>query len=396
MGTSYTNKQEVQQWVPHLPQIMRDFFLGFGRRGTLQQLQDFHCYLNNTNPNIKLNLEYSTSSINYLDLTISVDSDGLLHTSIYRKSTDRNTVLRADSFHPSSLVSNIPVGQFQRLRRICDSKTDFYKQAKIMYERFQHRGYKDKILNQALKKAESTERSTLLGKKIRNRNNDKLFCSLQFSNVTHEIKDIIKKNWNILRSDSTLAAVFPQPPSFAIRRAPTLKDKLVQNYLPGPKQTTFWPKPPGTYPCGTCTYCPHINKTSLFKDYSGQKTFHCKQFANCNTTHVIYRLDCVCGAFYVGLTKRRLKDRFAEHRNAIRNNNQNYPVAVHINSSPNCHMSQLKVMVLEVISKNIRGGDRERTLAQRETFWIDLLQAARPASMKTLIFQCFSKSYAYI
>lgn len=35
---------------------------------TEQQLIDFHLYLNSTNPNIKLGLDYSNTGINFLDL----------------------------------------------------------------------------------------------------------------------------------------------------------------------------------------------------------------------------------------------------------------------------------------------------------------------------------------
>ena len=79
----------------------------------------------------------------------------------------------------------------------------------------------------------------------------------------------------------------------AIRRALSLKDKVVKNYLPAPKPTVFWPKPPGTPPCDTCNYCAYINKQTSSKDASGQKTFKCKHFATCNTTHVVYRLDSI-------------------------------------------------------------------------------------------------------
>ena len=78
------------------------------------------------------------------------DDNGLIHTSIFRKDTDRNTILRAESFHPKNLISNIPFGQFQRLRRICSSDTDFESQAQAMSNRFAERGYNIKrkdILN---------------------------------------------------------------------------------------------------------------------------------------------------------------------------------------------------------------------------------------------------------
>lgn len=58
--------------------------------------------------------------IDFLDLTIMKTSDGHLHTTLFHKPTDRNTLLRAHSFHPPALKQNIPFAQFQRLKRIFD------------------------------------------------------------------------------------------------------------------------------------------------------------------------------------------------------------------------------------------------------------------------------------
>ncbi len=104
--------------------------------GNENQLLDFHKYMNSINKNIRLSIDYSQHSNNFLDLTIFKGSDGQLHTTLFKKSTSHNTILRADSFHPRHLNGNIPYGQFQRLRRICDQETDFEEQAQIMSNRF--------------------------------------------------------------------------------------------------------------------------------------------------------------------------------------------------------------------------------------------------------------------
>ncbi|XP_063064237.1 uncharacterized protein LOC134456700 [Engraulis encrasicolus] len=44
--------------------------------GPEDELVAFHQYLNSTNPNIRLSLEYSATKINFLDLTISIDTEG--------------------------------------------------------------------------------------------------------------------------------------------------------------------------------------------------------------------------------------------------------------------------------------------------------------------------------
>lgn len=178
-----------------------------------------------------------------------------------------------------------------------------------------------------------------------------------------------------MQSDPALSPAFNEPPLFAIRRAPTLGDKLVKNYLPGKRTRPFFQQPIGTFQCGACNHCSHINKNKTFQDSERKKTFHCRNYANCNTTHVIYRLDCECGCFYIGLTKRRLRDRFAEHKYAIRTENPNYPMAVHFKSSTQCNINSLKVMAIEVISLSKKGGDKLKILSQRETFWIETLKA---------------------
>lgn len=42
----------------------------------------------------------------------------------------RNTLLSADSGHPEHVTSDIPVGQFLRLRRICSDEGEFQQEKK--------------------------------------------------------------------------------------------------------------------------------------------------------------------------------------------------------------------------------------------------------------------------
>lgn len=77
----------------------------------------------------------------------------------------------------------------------------------------------------------------------------------------------------------------------------------------------------------------------------------------------------------MGRTKRKFKDRVAEHKYAIRTQNMNYPMAKHYRSARHTDPSSLKAMVIEVIPLTARGGDRLKHLLKRETFWIHTLSA---------------------
>lgn len=55
-------------------------------------------------------------------------------------------------------------------------------------------------------------------------------------------------------------------------------------------------------------------------------------------------------------TKRKLKERIAEHKYAIRTQNINYPMAKHYKLSGHTNPNTLKALVIEVVPQHIRGG----------------------------------------
>lgn len=175
--------------------------------GNETALLAFHEYLNSLNPNIRLSIEYSQTSIDFLDVTISKDVDGDLHTTIFRKKTSRNTLLRADSFHPRYLVNNIPFGQFQRLRRICDTDRVFNQQANDMSVHFHDRAYKPGLVSRARDRAGALDPTDLLSKnghKRRTTSQSLPFFVTQYSTAARHIERIIKANWTIIESDPSL------------------------------------------------------------------------------------------------------------------------------------------------------------------------------------------------
>ncbi len=147
----------------------------------------------------------------------------------------------------------------------------------------------------------------------------------------------------------------------------------------------------GVYRCYNCPHCAHLIPSKAFTDFKSNKEYKIKDFINCNTTFVIYRLSCPCpGVFYVGRTKRRLRDRLAEHKYAIRTGNADYQMAQHFLQAHNKNDSLLKIEALEHIRPLDRGGDRIRRLNQRETFWIHQLDALRyPGLNEDIEFKCF-------
>ena len=160
--------------------------------------------------------------------------------------------------------------------------------------------------------------------------NFQVFLSTRYSKAALKIKKLIRRsNWAILQSDPSLKVVFRDPPSFCFRRAPTLTDKLVQSHHTVQKRKHWLRKLKGNHSCGNCNHCGNVVETATFVDVFSSTSFTVNAVANCNTTFVVHRLEWECGCFYIGRTKRRLKDRVAEHKYAIRTRNAVYPMAVH-------------------------------------------------------------------
>lgn len=123
--------------------------------GLKKQGIDFLRYLTSTNLRHRAKLEIQQQQgFIFLDLKITV---GRLHAPIYRKTSDRNTIPKADSW------------KFQRLRRTCSNDDVFDPRGEDMYRRFEQRGYlkKNVVLVQTLIKANFfKQKQHLLNKRL--------------------------------------------------------------------------------------------------------------------------------------------------------------------------------------------------------------------------------------
>lgn len=86
--------------------------------GTLESLLSFFEYLNGIWAELQFTITYNEEQIRFLDTLIKKDLDGKLSSDLYRKETDRNSILYFESGHPQSVKSTIPKSQFQGINRI--------------------------------------------------------------------------------------------------------------------------------------------------------------------------------------------------------------------------------------------------------------------------------------
>lgn len=214
---------QVTQWSRFIDDIV---FIWSGSR---EECLDFIAKLN-TNPyNIFLTANISETSVDFLDLTLSLQNNRIV-TNLHRKQTATNSLLHFSSFHPTHLKKGIPVGQFLRLRRNCTEHRDFKKNAKELTTRFHNRGYPKHIVTQAYQRAQESNREELLRSKVRKEDNTPRFIT-SFNNQWGDLKSILNKHWGILLTDSRLATLLPAKPVLTARRAPNLRDRLTRSHF---------------------------------------------------------------------------------------------------------------------------------------------------------------------
>lgn len=116
----------------------------------------------------------------------------------------------------------------QRFKCICDSEKDFKRNAQDINQRFKKIGYNHKTIYTAYDKAKCLTREQLLVQKQKQQQqcSDQVSFVTQYSRQANRIKQIIKRNWDILESDSSLREALPDASAIRFRRAPTLNDIL--------------------------------------------------------------------------------------------------------------------------------------------------------------------------
>jgi len=83
-----------------------------------KSLLQFHSRLNMADPHMKLTLDYSSSSVNFLDTFVTLHKYKI-STTLYRKPTHTHSYVHATSFHPKHVFNSVVYSQALRYNRIC-------------------------------------------------------------------------------------------------------------------------------------------------------------------------------------------------------------------------------------------------------------------------------------
>lgn len=162
----------------------------------------------------------------------------------------------------------------------------------------------------------------------------------------------------------------------------------------------FWDRA-GFYSCRRILLCrqvnTHVRGLTEFCSTANGKPFKIKDLITCNSTHVVYALQCLCGLKYIGLTKHTVRKRVSEHINNIKIGYKDHSVSMHFHCKHHRDPSGLKFWSIEITRPVWRGANRVRDLSKYETNWIYLTDTSYPKGMNVeLNLICFISDYSFL
>ena len=302
-----------------------------------------------------------------------------LCTDLYTKPTDKHQHLLYSSCHPLHTKKAISFSLALRLRRICSTDETFKIHTTELTTYLLKRGYKRDFVTKQIQRAADVPRiHTLQPKQINKPYNPSL----------PSIFNIIKKHYNLLLSSDRCKNAFLYLPVVGFRRSPNLRDLLVTAKLSPNVTHSNSALPSGSFRCGkNCATCPYIfHGLTNYTFFSTSETRSINCHITCETKNLIYMIQCNrCHLQYMGETKRRLKDRFNEHRHTLDNaNTKSKPttVAEHFLSSPYNISKDMQFIPIEKIFSN---RDSIQTVTHRcEKFWFYSRTYVGPSSLNRM------------
>jgi peptide-methionine (R)-S-oxide reductase len=298
-------------------------------RGSEQDLNTFHSYMNNIHPTIKFTMEKSRERVVFLDVETFVKGNVIL-SKLYTKPTDSHSYLDYTSCHPSHIMTSIPYSQFLRMRRNNTYWSDFVISSIKLVQYLSLRGYSSDIVFPSLKKVNELSQMTALIRKDSNTDDDKtLYCITDYNPSCPSVKRIILKHWDLLENSSGTRKLMDFNIIFGNRKPKSLTDLIIRAKLPSQEKTQF--EVPTCKRIRTCRYCPILNKSGKVYSTSTGRMYRIPTKISCNTVDVIYMLECqICHKQYVGQTRNKLLTRIGQHMGYIKNQDKSQPISRHM------------------------------------------------------------------
>ena len=215
----------------------RDDCLGLWR-GTEAEFQGFVKAMNSVDKNIKFTSEinWQDNMVVFLDLTITIDHLGFLHTDLYTKPNAKNSLLLPSSCHRPTVTRSSVYSLALRIRRICSTEEAAEKQFQKLAERLRERQYSEAVISAGIARAKAVTREEALRRVVRRKEEGSRQHRLIVEydrRSSPALAAVLENNYQqMVARDQRLGRIFPNKPKPAFRRGKNIKELLCKAKLP--------------------------------------------------------------------------------------------------------------------------------------------------------------------
>ena len=362
-----------------------------------KELEQFIYNLNHFNSSLRYTFQYSSTSIDFLDLTIYKGSNfsntKILDTCTFQKVQNLYQYLHYSSNHPKSLFKAIITGELIRYVRTNTREEQYIAMTKLFESRLLARAYPKPLIQKTKSRVlyQDRRKYMLSQSKPIPRVYPPIYKCLPPPQY-HVLKAIILQDYNML------GRVLPTP-KFISLSYPTLRKELIRAKLiptdrqfvdiylatescNNPSQPDHGKLPKlqtqntGIKKCNhpRCITCKHLNCNKQFTSTKTKVTYTIRHNFSCTSKNLIYLITCKkCKKQYVGLTMQKLNTRINHHRSNIFSKKPIY-LCVHFNF-PDHHIQDLSVQPIDTVVDQTQPLEELRKL---ERYWIRTLKTLKP------------------
>lgn len=368
---------------------------------TENKLRDFLTDLNQFNPALQYTFQVSSSSVDFLDLTIykgpSFPTNNILDTKTYQKPHNLYQYLHYSSNHQREVYKSIILGELARYVRTNTSEVNYEALKNLFKQRLLSRGYPKKFIDTVSASVSYSDRPQLLRQSPTPQ--PKYYPPIYKCPPPPQfklLKYIVLKNYHLLQK------VLPSPRFIPLKHRTLGNDLLqtkliptddqlidiytsVSNHTPTEHTTAGHLPQLSTQNARTtrcnhprCATCKHLNCSKHFTSKRTGTTFRIRHSFSCNSSNLIYLITCTkCQKQYVGLTTKQLNIRINHHRTNIINKKPIY-MCVHFNF-PDHSLDNLSVQAIDKPPDNSQNMVQE--LKKLERHWITTLKTKQPLGL---------------
>ena len=300
-------------------------------------------------------INWEENKVVFLDLVITIDSEGYLQTDLHTKPNAKNTLLLPSSCHKPSVTRASVYSLALRINRICSSEEAAEKRYEELAEKLREREYSQAVIDAGISRARAVPREDALKKVTRKQDElgrqHRLIVEWDHRS-SPALAGILRNNYEqMVNRDQRLGRTFPKVPKPAFKRGKTIKEMLCRAKLPTEKKVSTRAESEGARNgvsrCNKglgrrgCVECSII--TSRPNEVVKSVTIH-------NTNQIIPvegKINCKTrGGFlymlwsrkapamqYLGSSEQEVRKRLGQHKGDIQNLRLNKAVAKHFHDT---------------------------------------------------------------